>query len=83
MTDGKVNGEPVPAVDAATAMAAEISMITRKIEAHFPGTNVTVFISAPGAARGSPEFNWTTTAQPDDLRAVIKSFQIEKGWHRG
>lgn len=79
MNDGKINGDAPREVSPSDLMGAEMLLVVRQIEQRFAGAAVTLIVSAPGAAKGSPQFSYASTGHPDDIAAVMRSWMLEKG----
>lgn len=67
-----------PDIDPVAAIQAELLAVCRRVEAQFPTANVILFISEPGCGMSDdPAFNFATTAQPEDVLAVLRAFLEE------
>lgn len=70
--------------DASEWMRTQLLVATRELEARFPGANITVLVSVPGCAKQTDPtkiekvpFSHATTANEDDLRAVVRALHTE------
>jgi hypothetical protein len=65
-------------------MQTSLLVAVRDLEAKFAGANITVLVSMPGCSVGpepplvhKPAFSHATTANQDDLRAVLRALLAE------